>query len=75
MATPALGRLIRTRPWPVLVVSAIVAGVASIVRDLVHQQGTIGAGEGVAIVVTLAAGICAVWALVVITLNRRDHTR
>lgn len=75
MALPTAGRLIRRYPWPMFVGCTVVAVVASLVRDLVHEPGTIRAGEGVAIAVTLAAGICAIWALVVITLRRRTSTR
>lgn len=75
MFIPTAGRLIRRHPWPVFVGCTVVAVVASLIRDVVHQAGTIRAGEGVAIAVTLAAGICAVWALVVITLRRRADSR
>ncbi|MGV8978198.1 MAG: hypothetical protein ACOH17_09155 [Cellulomonas sp.] len=71
MAVPRLSTLIKAYPWPVLVVGTVVSVAASLVRDLIHQEGTIRAGEGVAIAVTLAAGICAIWALVVIALRRR----
>ena len=71
MSIPTAGRVIRRHPWPMFVSCTVVAVVASLIRDVVHEPGTIGAGEGVAIAVTLAAGICAVWALVVITLRRR----
>ena len=76
MAIPTAGRLIRHHPWPVFVGCTAVAVVASLIRDFVHEPGTIRAGEGVAIAVTLAAGIYAIWALVVITLRRRaeSHT-
>lgn len=75
MAIPTAGRLIRRHPWPMFVGSTMVAVVASLVRDLVHEPETIHAGEGVAIAVTLAAGICAIWAVVVITLRRRAESR
>ncbi len=65
MTIPSLGTLIKARPWPVFVIGAVLAVSASLIRDLIHQEGTIRAGEGVAIAVTLAAGICATWALVV----------
>ncbi len=71
MAIPSLGALIKARPWPVFIVSVVVAVSASLIRDLIHQEGTIRAGEGVAIAVTLAAAICAIWAFVVIMLRRR----
>lgn len=71
MAVPSLGTLIKAHPWPVFLVATVVAASASIIRDVVHQGGTIRAGEGVAIAVTLAAGICAVWALVIIVVRRR----
>lgn len=71
MAVPGVGTLSKAHPWHVFVVGTVVAVAASLVRDLVHPEGTIRAGEGVAIAVTLAAGICAIWALVVITLRRR----
>ena len=75
MAFPTAGRLIRRHPWPMFLGCTVVAVVASLIRDVVHEPGTIRAGEGVAIAVTLAAGICAVWALVVITLRRRADAR
>jgi hypothetical protein len=71
VAIPRVGTLIEAHPWPVFVVGAAVALAASLVRELIHQEGTIRAGEGAAIAVTLAAGICAIWALAVITLRRR----
>lgn len=74
MSIPTAGRLIRRYPWAVLVGGTVVAVAASLIRDLVHEPGTIRAGEGVAIAVTLAAGICAIWALVVIALRRRADT-
>lgn len=75
MSVPSLGTLIRRYPWPMLIGSTVVAVGASLVRDLVHEPGTIRAGEGVAIAVTLAGAICAIWALVVIVLKRRDGSR
>lgn len=72
MSVPSLGTLIRRYPWPMLIGSTVVAVGASLVRDLVHEPGTIRAGEGVAIAVTLAGAICAVWALVVIVVRRRS---
>ena len=74
MAIPLLGHLVRNHPWPMFVGSSFVAAVASLIRELVHQPGTIGAVEGVALGVTLAAGACAVWALVAVTLSRRNRT-
>lgn len=71
MSVPRIGTLIKAYPWPVFIVGTAVAVAASLVRDLIHTEGTIRAGEGVAIAVTLAAAICAIWALVVITLRRR----
>lgn len=75
MALPTAGRLIRRHPWPMFLGCTAVAAVASLVRDLVHEPGTIHAGEGVALAVTVAAGICAIWALVVLTLRRRASAR
>lgn len=75
MALPTAGRLIRRYPWAVFLGSVVVSAVASLVRDLVHEPGTIHAGEGVAIAVTLAAGICAIWAFVIILRRRRTGAR
>lgn len=75
MSAPSAGSLIRRHPWPMFIGCTVVALVASLIRDLVHEPGTIRAGEGVAIAVTLAAAICAIWALVVIVLKRRDDSR
>ncbi len=75
MSIPTAGRLIRRHPWPMFVSCTVVAVVASLIRDVVHESGTIQPSEGVAIAVTLAAGILAIWALVVITLRRRAGSR
>lgn len=75
MSIPSAGTLIRRHPWPMFLGGTAVAVVASLVRDLVHEPGMIRAGEGVAIAVTLGAAICAIWALVVITLRRRSGDR
>ena len=71
MSIPTAGRLIRRHPWPVFVSCTAVAVIASLIRDVVHESGTIQPSEGVVIAVTLAAGIVAICALVVITLRRR----
>ena len=71
MAIPRADRLIGTHPWYVFVVGTVIAVIASAVRELIHTEGTIRAGEGVVIAVTLAAGVFAIWALFVITLRRR----
>lgn len=75
MAIPTAGRLIRRYPWLMFISCTVVAVVASLIRDLVHEPGKILAGEGVAIAVTLATGICAIWAFIVIMLRRRADSR
>lgn len=75
MSVPTAGALIRRHPWPMLIGCSVVAVAASLIRDLIHEPGTIRAGEGVAIAVTLAGAICAVWALVVVTVQRREGSR
>ena len=75
MAIPTAGHLIRRYPWPMFISCTVVAVVASLIRDFVHEPGKILAGEGVAIAVTLAAGICAIWAFIVIMLRRRADSR
>lgn len=42
---------------------------------VIRKSETIQPGEGVAVAVTLAAGMVAIWALVVITLQRRASSR
>lgn len=73
MAIPTAGRLIRRYPWLMFISGTAVAVTASLIRDVVHEPGRVLAGEGVAIGVTLAAGICAIWAFIVI-LRRRART-
>jgi len=75
MAIPSAGTLIRRYPWLMFMSCTVVAVVASLIRDLVHEPDKILAGEGAAVAVTLAAGICAIWALIVIMLRRRADSR
>ena len=75
MAIPTAGRLIRRYPWPVFISCTVVAVVASLIRDFMHEPEEISTGEGVAIAVTLAAGVCAIWAFIVIMLRRRADSR
>ena len=75
MALPAAGRLVHRHPWHVLLVGALVAAAASIVRDLIHTEGTVGIGDVAAVAVTVVAGAAAVWALLVITRARRRAAR
>lgn len=71
MTVPTAGSLIRRHPWRVLIGCTVVSAVASLVRDLVHRPEQLSVGEAAAVVVTVAAGICAAWALVVVLARRR----
>ena len=58
-----------------LINCTVLAVLASLIREVVHQPHTVLAGEGLAIAVTLAAGICVIWAFIVIMLRRRADAR
>lgn len=60
----------RSHPWTAVVAGTLVAVAASLVRDLVHEPGTVGVADVVAIAVTVAGGVCAMWGLVVVMRRR-----
>jgi|GEM_PF-1616789 len=60
------------RVW-VATVAVAVSAAAALVRDAIHVTGQVGAGEWVCVVVALAAGCVALWALLSMGMEHRHH--
>jgi hypothetical protein len=70
---PRLTSTLRAHRVWVATAAVAVSAVAAVVRDAIHETGQVTGGDWACIVVAVAAGSVALWALLSLGMEHRHH--